>query len=221
MHSLIKFTIVFIFILTGNLSAKDERLFSCLLAGEKATYHENEAKRLEGLGAKCHPLSYDEYITCSMDGVRMQYSRDEAKKILLSYPKAVCDIDNSLYTYSSYNSNSHTPMHVRKSLIIYFPVNSNRLSNSNYQKILNFIQNQYQSGELITITGYASATGTNTHNHILSLKRATIVKKTLIKNGIASDAILSVDAMGEESLRYNTQREYKYNRAVEIKAYGY
>jgi len=219
MHSLIKFSIFFTFIFTVNLIANDEKLFSCLLAGEKATYHENEAKRLESIGAECHPLSYYEYVTCSMDGVRMQYSRDEAEKILSSYPKAVCDINNILYTYSSYSSNK--PMHIKRKLVIYFSVNSTHLSKSDYQKILNYIQNQYQDEDFITITGYASATGSNAHNHILSLKRATIVKNTLIKNGISSNAILSVDAMGEESLRYNTQHEYKYNRAVEIRAYGY
>ena len=57
-------------------------------------------------------------------------------------------------------------------------------------------------------------------NQNLSLKRAGIVRNSFLDYGIKADNIISVDALGEESLRYRTKYEESRNRAVEIKAFS-
>ena len=214
----------FLFILfvafLGNLQA-DENLYSCMYEGKTTTYHENEAKRMILFGAECHLMDNAEHITCSMDGVRVDYSKKEAEELLLSYPNAICEM-NDILVRSNKISNSRSnvkPLKLQDRLNIYFLVNSSSLSQKDKFKINAFARVHRNMGYTFTVTGYTSATGSSIKNQNLSLKRAGIVRNSLLDSGINSDKILSVDALGEESLRYRTKHEERRNRAVEIKAF--
>jgi len=230
MHSLINLLLkaILLSILTVvSSSGSDETLYTCFFDGKETTYHKNEALRMELLGAECRLMSQTEHITCSMDGVRLDYSRKEAEELLENYPNAICEIGNMLYASSTGTQSAGIsvaaparPMAIQDRLTLYFPVNSNRLSPASRDTIRMFAQRHRQTGHTFTITGFASATGSHGHNHTLSLRRAGIVRSMLISNGVNADNILSTDALGEESLRHNTRREERKNRAVEIKAYG-
>jgi outer membrane protein OmpA-like peptidoglycan-associated protein len=195
-----------------------EYLYECLFDGKRASYHENEAKRMQLLGAECHLMQPSEHILCSMDGVKVSYTREEADKLLATYPKATCEINNNLYmAYGEKHYNR--PLQMEKHLVVYFPVNSYRLSQRDREKLKGFAKRYRNMGYIFTITGYASATGSSSKNHLLSLKRAGKVNNILLDYGINLKNIISVDALGEETLRYKTQYEERRNRAVEVKAY--
>ena len=216
MHYLIKRSLIGVYFLLSFVGVHAETLYSCNYNGTVTTYHENDAKRMHLLGANCRIMSSAEHITCSMSGVKTDYSRDEAEELLYRYPNAYCEINNQLFTNSNSSKKSLSIAH---KLVIYFQVNKSNLSYKNIQKINSFATRYRNMGYTYTITGYASATGNSSNNHILSLKRAGIVRNKLLDSGINADNILSVDALGEESLRYNTKYEFSLNRAVEIKAY--
>ncbi len=211
-------SLIVVFISVGN--ASDENLYSCIYEGKATTYHENEAKRMILIGADCRIMGAVEHITCSMDGVRVDYSRREANNLLLSYPNAICEIGDSLYVSNSTHRSNTKPLKLQNRLTIYFAVNSNRLSKRDKAKIRAFAKVHRNMGNTYTITGYTSATGSSMKNQNLSLKRAGIVRNSLLDSGINADRVLSVDALGEESLRYRTKYEERRNRAVEIKAFG-
>jgi len=223
MHSLIKKNILFSLVLTlflGISSSHAENLYSCELNGKMTTYHENDAKRMQLLGADCRIMNAYEEITCSMKGVRVNYSLAEAEELLSQYPQASCEMDNMLYLAVVNINEKPKPLTLVKDTIIYFPVNGKKLSSKNHNKIKSFAKRHRNMGYSYTITGYASATGSSARNHTLSLQRAGIVRNTLLAGGINENNILSVDALGEESLRYNTKYEERRNRAVVIKAFG-
>ena len=209
---------IFIFLASSSLSA--ETLYSCSMNGITTTYHENDAKRMQSLGADCRIMDSFEEITCSMKGVRVNYSRNEVEELLSLYPEATCQINDILFVAISMRTQNAKPMRLRNEDIIYFPVNGKNLSSTNREKVKLFAKLHRNMGYNFTITGYASATGSSSTNHTLSLQRAGIVRSTLLAGGINEDNILSVDALGEESLRYNTKYEEKRNRAVVIKAFG-
>jgi len=220
MHYLIKKTIVVLAISILSLEGLNaENLYSCMMNGTNTTYHENDARRLISMGADCRLMNRVEHITCSMRGVRVSYSREEAKKLLVEYPDANCEINDRLFI-SQYNGAKQTKsLEIVSRLTIYFSVNGKNLSKKSRDQLKAFSRKHRNMGYTYTITGYASATGTSASNHTLSLKRAGIVRNTLLDGGINSENILSVDALGEESLRYKTKYEERRNRAVEIKAY--
>jgi outer membrane protein OmpA-like peptidoglycan-associated protein len=153
-----------------------------------------------------------------MDVVKVSYTREEADKLLATYPRATCEINSSLYI-SNGEKQHNKPLKLEKRLIVYFPVNSKRLSQGDKNKLKAFAKRYRKMGYSFTITGYASAPGGSSKNHLLSLKRAGTVNQLLLTYGINPNNIISVDALGEESLRYNTSHEERRNRAVEIKAY--
>jgi outer membrane protein OmpA-like peptidoglycan-associated protein len=203
-----------------SISAIDasEYLYECLFDGKQVSYHENEVKRMQLLGAECHQMQPDNYILCSVDGVKVSYTKEEADKLLATYPKATCEIDNNLYmAYGQKEYNE--PLQLEKHLVVYFSVNSYHLYQEDRDKLKEFVKRYKNMGYFFTITGYASATGSSSKNHLLSLKRAGKVNNILLDYGISFKNIISVDALGEESLRYNTQYEEIRNRAVEIKVY--
>ena len=207
------------------INASDETLYSCFFDGKYTTYHKNDALRMELLGAKCRLMSEPEHITCSMDGVKLDYSREEANRLLREYPDAICESGSRLYMSGSVsepgenNPSGGSSMIMQEKVTVFFPVDSNHLSRLSKTKIRDLVKRYPMKGYMYTITGFTSATGSNAHNHLLSLKRAGIVRNELIKNGVGTNDILSVDALGEESLRHNTKREVRQNRAVEIKVY--
>jgi len=209
--------ILFLFVSISSMDAS-ESLYECLFSGTKASYHANEAKRMQLLGAECHIMQSKEYILCSMDGVKVNYTREEADKLLATYPKATCEIDNNLYMAQG-QKHYNKPLYLDKYIVVYFPINSYRLSQKDREKLKWFARRYRKMGYIFTITGYASATGSSSKNHFLSLKRAGKVNNILLNYGINFKNIISVDALGEESLRYNTQYEERRNRAVEVKAY--
>ena len=197
-----------------------ENLYSCNMNGVETTYHENDARRMQSLGADCRIMNTLEEITCSMKGVRVNYSRSEAEELLSLYPEATCQINDILFVAISVRSQNSKPMRLKKEVIIYFPVNGKNLSSSNREKIKVFSGLHRNMGHNFTITGYASATGSSATNHTLSLQRAGIVRNALLVDGVNEDNIISVDALGEESLRYNTKYEERGNRAVVVKVFG-
>lgn len=223
MHFLTKKNTLITFLLTLLLSVSSinaETLYSCELNGKVTTYHENDAKRMQLLGADCRIMNSFEEITCSMKGVRVNYSRSEAEELLSLYPDATCQINDRLFIAISMRVQNTEPLRLKNKTIIYFPVNGKKLSSNNKAKVKAFAKLHRNMGYTYTITGYASATGSSAKNHTLSLQRAGIVRNTLLAGGVNEDNILSVDALGEESLRYNTKYEEGRNRAVEIKAFG-
>ena len=211
-------SLIVVFISVGN--ASDENLYSCIYEGKATTYHENEAKRMILIGADCHIMGTAEHITCSMDGIRVDYSRREAEELLLSYPNAICEINNRLYISNTTHRDNSKPLKLQSRLTIYFAINSYRLSKKDKAKIRAFAKVHRDMGNTYTITGYTSATGSSMKNQNLSLKRAGIVRNSFLDYGIKADNIISVDALGEESLRYRTKYEESRNRAVEIKAFS-
>ncbi len=223
MHYLTKKSTLFFLLFTlissvSNLNA--ETLYSCELNGKMTTYHENDAKRMQLLGADCRIMNSFEEITCSMKGVRVNYSLAEAEELLSLYPQASCEMDNRLFLAFVSVGEKPKPLTLVNKTIIYFPINGKKLSDINYNKVKAFAKRHRNMGYTYTITGYASATGSSAKNHTLSLQRAGIVRNTLLTGGVNEDNILSVDALGEESLRYNTKYEERRNRAVVIKAFG-
>jgi len=135
--------------------------------------------------------------------------------VLLNYPNAVCEMNNKL----KYGRSSKNGLVLKSQVVIYFSVDRKVFSNKSRTKLLKFANLHRNMGYVYTITGYASSPGGATYNHTLSLKRAAKVNDTLVKAGIQEVNILSVDAMGEESLRYETKHEEQRNRAVVVKAF--
>jgi len=223
MHSLTnKSTLLFLlftlFLSVSTLNA--ETLYSCEYNGKVTTYHENDARRMQLLGADCRTMNSFEEITCSMRGVRVNYSLAEAEELLSLYPQASCEMDNILFLAFVNISDKPQPLTLVNKTIIYFPVSGKNLSSNNQNKVRAFANLNRNRGYTYTITGYASATGSSAKNHTLSLQRAGIVRNALLADGVNKNNILSVDALGEESLRYNTKYEEGRNRAVVIKAFG-
>jgi outer membrane protein OmpA-like peptidoglycan-associated protein len=72
----------------------------------------------------------------------------------------------------------------------------------------------YPSG-IIRITGYADATGSESHNLGLGQRRADAVRDALILAGVPETRIITT-SMGEEELRVSTQRAEPRNRRVEV-----
>jgi len=216
MHSLIRFFLLGLFIIITFSHANSDILYSCDFNGKIATYHENEAKRMVLLGANCRNMNEIEHVVCAMNGVKVDYSRNEAEELLYRHPDAYCEMSQKLFTSTTQKSGG---LSLVDKVIIYFPINSNYLSYKSLRKLSIFSQRHRNMGYTYTITGYASATGSASKNKLISLKRAGVVRNTLLNYGIHQDRILSVDALGEESLRYNTQYEFSLNRAVEIKVY--
>ncbi|HIP14993.1 MAG TPA: OmpA family protein [Sulfurimonas autotrophica] len=218
MHYLIKknYLIIFGLLLTVSLtSVSADNLYSCQFEGKKVTYHENDARRMLTLGAECYKMTKEEYVTCSMKGVRLTYSFSEAEMLLLKYPDAMCEMNDKL----RYGKSSKNGLVLKSQIVIYFSVNGKVFSKKSRAKILKFAKLHKNMGYVYTITGYASSPGGAAYNHTLSLKRAGRVNDTLISGGVNKVNILSVDAMGEESLRYKTKHEEQRNRAVVIKAF--
>jgi len=196
-----------------------ESLYECYFQGKWTTYHENEAKRMTLLGANCRQMHPVEHVTCAMNGVRLDYSKEEAEKLLYQYPQAHCEMNNLLYLSTRSQTYSH-PLALIDQVIVYFPVGSASLTSQARSKLYTFAQRHRNMGYLFSITGYASAPGRASRNHIISLNRAGAVRNALLNAGLNENNILSVDALGEASLRYNTPYEMRLNRAVVVKAYG-
>ncbi len=214
---------LFIFLMIGTLSISSlgaESLYQCDFNGELTTYHENDAKRMLLLGADCRIMNESEHITCSMKGVRINYSRSEAEELLYSYPDAHCEMNDKLFVSSYQQSKISKPLNLVNKIIIYFPISGTKLSAKEIAKISRFSKQHRKMGYRYNITGYASATGKSSANYLLSLKRAGSVRNALLNGGINSNNILSVDALGEESLRYSTKYEMSSNRAVIVKVFG-
>ena len=198
------------------IEANDKNLYTCNFHGKSTTYHENDTKRMILLGADCRIMHNVEHITCAMDGVKVDYAIHEAEDLLYRHPDAYCEMNSRLFRGKLNNTSS---LALEKTLVVYFPIKGTSLSYKDRKKISTFARQYRNMGYKYTITGHASATGKSSSNYLLSLKRAGSVRSMLLNNGIHGSNILSVDALGEESLRYNTAYEFRLNRAVEIKVY--
>ncbi len=102
--------------------------------------------------------------------------------------------------------------------IIYFDFNKTNLSNINVEKIKIFLKKYQNKIKKFLVIGHADTKGTKNYNMVLSLKRAEIVKKLLLENGINGENI-KIIGKGEELLAVNTPDETKHpaNRRVELK----
>ena len=237
-----------------SLPARAEELYSCLYNGTSSTYREAEATRMKALGAVCDKLGADERITCAIDGVKLDYSREESRRLMAANPGAVCEVGNKLILNAHDDKVTSTPVQnqniprrrneahagraastpvqnqniprrltldMSEKTVVHFRLGSSKLSRTAHASLANFSRKYGSGAYRFTITGYADASGSSRFNHTLSLKRAGRVRDVLIDYGISEDNILSVDALGEESLRFRTRdgkRSYK-NRAVEVRAY--
>ncbi len=209
------------------MPATAEELYSCLYNGTSSTYRAAEATRMRALGAVCDRLTAAERVTCAIDGVKLDYSREESRRLMNEKPDAVCETESKLLVNvradasQARSTSRHATFDMIGKEIIYFRLGSSRLS-ARSSALLAAFSRKYGSGSYrFTITGYADASGSSRFNHTLSLKRAGRVRDALIDFGISADNIISVNALGEESLRYRTRNGQPYilNRAVEIRAY--
>ena len=213
------------------LPARAEELYSCLYNGTSSTYRAAEVTRMKALGAVCDKLGADERITCAIDGVKLDYSREESRRLMAANPSAVCEMGRKLIINVSAIKVSVTaqPRPAPRSTafdmsgkeVVYFRLGSSRLSSSSYAILAAFSRKYGSGAHRFTITGYADASGSSRFNHTLSLKRAGRVRDALIDFGIPEDNIISVNALGEESLRFRTRNGQRFvlNRAVEVRAY--
>ena len=80
---------------------------------------------------------------------------------------------------------------------ISFETNVSDLNEQNEASLREFIRVHKDSHKLIWIRGFADTVGTSANNRELSSKRAAVVKRFLIRNGIELNRIAS-DGIGEE-----------------------
>ena len=102
--------------------------------------------------------------------------------------------------------------------IIYFDFDKFKLSTVSENKIKLFIKKNGTEINEYIIVGHTDTKGSKDYNLNLSVKRAEVVKKLLIKNNIDVSKI-KVLGKGEESLAIITPDDTKHpaNRRVEIK----
>ena len=222
---------VFVWAAGSAVSSSAEELYTCLYNGTSSTYRAAEMTRMRALGAVCDPLSAGERVTCSMDGVKLDYSRQEARRVMKANPYAVCEMgDTLIISTANVKVEVRTPglapaarpaFKLADKEVVHFNLGSARVSSYARSKLANFADNYGSGGYYFTITGYADASGSSRFNHTLSLKRAGRVRDILRDFGISTDRIVSTSALGEESLRLRTRNgvRLRYNRAVEVRAY--
>ena len=102
--------------------------------------------------------------------------------------------------------------------IIYFDFDKAELSNLSKNKIISFLNENKQEINKYLVIGHTDTKGTKKYNLLLSIKRAKIVQKVLIDNGI-NEKKINILGAGEESLAIITPDNTKQpaNRRVEIK----
>jgi outer membrane protein OmpA-like peptidoglycan-associated protein len=197
------------------------------------------------LGAKCEPLALP--VICAVGSVQSVFSHAEANEILAKGNSRVsCEIAGHLVigdtVAATVSSNPLPPsttavnahsaelsvvigdrpsFRMDKKEVVYFAHGSHKLGKMQLQKIRQFVNAYGKGTHMLNITGHADSSGSNSFNHTLSVKRAGAVRNAMIDAGVDASKIISVSALGEESLRYRTKDNHKLptNRAVEIKAY--
>ncbi len=102
--------------------------------------------------------------------------------------------------------------------IVYFDFDKYDLSNQSIKSLDKFIENNINLNDNYLIIGHTDTKGSKSYNMNLSLERAKLVKKILIKNKIDISKI-KIEGKGEESLAIITPDNTKHpaNRRVEIK----
>jgi outer membrane protein OmpA-like peptidoglycan-associated protein len=229
-----KIIAVFGALLISALPVAANDFYSCVFNGKEASYHRDEVPRMKSLGAECVPLSAATSVVCSVGSVSTIFSVSEAAAVLDSSRRVICSSAGIMVTNAPDVASSQVvvtgpvailtdnrPTFAHESTaVVYFRLGSARLSQSELAKVAEFAR-YYGSGYRITITGHTDSTGSASRNHLLSVQRAGIVRDALIRNNVSAANILSVSAMGEESLRYVTGDGIALgaNRAVEIRAY--
>ena len=101
--------------------------------------------------------------------------------------------------------------------IIYFDFDKSKLSDVSIEEIKNFINTNIKTIKKFIVVGHTDTMGTKKYNKVLSLERAEVVQKILIKLGIEKNNI-HILGKGEDNLRVQTADEVKHpaNRRAEI-----
>ena len=216
-----------------SFSANANEFYSCQFNGKEASYHQDEVPRMKSLGASCVRLTAATSAVCAVGSVSTIFSLSEAQAVMQSSNRVACSAGGFLVTNQravssqvivtgpvAVLSRGQATFEHQKTTVVYFRLGSARLSASERAKIDAFAR-YYGSGFRITITGYTDSTGSAAKNQLLSLQRAGAARDVLIANNVSVNSIVSVSALGEESLRYETadSKALGANRAVEIKAY--
>lgn len=226
------FGLIAAFILSSNSLSANE-FYSCEYNGKEASYHQDEVPRMKSLGAACIPLNAATRLVCSIGSVSSIFSVSEAEAVLNSSNKVSCASGGILIASGGHRLNpvvvaseisvlvaDRPAFELQKTVVLYFRLGSAKLSKAELSKIAETAQ-YYGTGFKMTILGHTDSTGSAAKNHLLSFQRAGAVRDALIRNNVDASDILSVSAMGEESLRYQTEDGIALgaNRAVEIRLY--
>ena len=154
--------------------------------------------------------------------VKIDFANNKYCSRLKSSSKSIKTVESSarFFKLNKPDNEKQQPLTLVNKSIIYFPVNGKKLSIKNKNKVKALLKHigiwdipirlqdmHQQQAVLLRIIHY-------------HCKELVTVRNTLLASGINENNILSVDALGEESLRYNTKYEEKRNRAVVIKAFG-
>ncbi len=104
--------------------------------------------------------------------------------------------------------------------LIYFPFNStSKLQSGKVEKYLNDVAERVKSsGEKVYLTGHTDKIGSDESNHVLGIKRASVVRDYLVLKGV-SIANIIIDSKGESApIATNATSEGRAkNRRVELK----
>lgn len=102
--------------------------------------------------------------------------------------------------------------------LLSFGFDSNKIPAESYGRLdrTAALMNSHPRANL-TITGHTDTNGNESHNFILSILRAEIVKNYLIKRGVAPDRITTIGKGGEEPIASNDEfLGRRANRRVEV-----
>lgn len=81
---------------------------------------------------------------------------------------------------------------------VLFDFDSDQVTQSGYQAIQRFVEEEVNPSKRIWLYGFADRVGGIEYNEHLSLRRATAVKRVLLALGISEAQIIKVEARGEE-----------------------
>ena len=135
--------------------------------------------------------------------------KNKNKKTLSTNKKESSNVDATIVTK---NKNDKLMQ------IVYFDFDKSNLSNVSKDKIKLFLKKNLENINEFLVLGHTDTKGSKNYNLSLSIKRAEVVKKILIANGV-DETKIKIMGMGEEFLAILTpdDTEQPINRRVEIK----
>ena len=145
----------------------------------------------------------------SMHLIYENLQKNKNKKTLSTNKKESSNVDATIVTK---NKNDKLMQ------IVYFDFDKSNLSNVSKDKIKLFLKKNLENINEFLVLGHTDTKGSKNYNLSLSIKRAEVVKKILIANGV-DETKIKIMGMGEEFLAILTpdDTEQPINRRVEIK----